>query len=229
MIFDEYQNSSSDTSDEPSSPQPVKLDLRVPSAPSLDKFRIKELLSPQKQIIQYAISALMFRNPVLYLFVALSIEGMFLIAYFLNLGFLECSVFAILLSLSGKLLYTKYSDFVDKFILQIHSDTEEDNNIDEEFEKFTYLLSVVGSRIHCFYLSCRDKREDRSFVGVVIWLWFHSCIFFLTKIFSTFSVVFVSTQFVLFLTPIYFYPCVHPYLNKQLDKLMELVAPKKVN
>ena len=187
IYFDEYQNLSSDTSDEPSSPQTTTLALRVPSSPILDKNKIRLFLMPFRSIIQFILYILMFRNPAQYAFILVNVEVIFFIIHYFNFGFLECTMFILFLVFFGKLVYIKNETF---FVKYIKKESLEKDESDELVDKFTYFLSTIGSRIHCFYLACKQKGEDDSLVSRIIWLWFLSCLFLLTKIISTYSFFF---------------------------------------
>ena len=84
IYFDEYQNLSSDTSDEPSSPQTTTLALRVPSSPILDKNKIRLFLMPFRSIIQFILYILMFRNPAQYAFILVNVEVIFFIIHYFS-------------------------------------------------------------------------------------------------------------------------------------------------
>ena len=165
----------------------------------------------------------MFRNPAQYAFILVNVEVIFFIIHYFNFGFLECTMFILFLVFFGKLVYIKNETF---FVKYIKKESLEKDESDELVDKFTYFLSTIGSRIHCFYLACKQKGEDDSLVSRIIWLWFLSCLFLLTKIISTYSFFFIVTHLILIMTPIYFQPSVYPVFSIYVNKIMELVAPK---
>lgn len=205
-----------------------EIKFRVPSAPFLESQNIKSILQPYEHIIDQIQALLLLRRPVQFGLLAFLCESFLFICYFAVFNFFQFIIFITALYFLTYILINKYSSFIkDNLFPEIEDRGNEDEpNRIYSLDDISSLLSVFGSRIHTFFLGCKQKAEDPTVFGQIVWIVFVFCFFVIAVIVRTFPLFFLIQHTILFLPGLIFHPQIYPSAIPWLQKLMTTIAPK---
>ena len=209
-------------------PEIPEIKFRVPSAPWLAKENIARILLPYEYAIQQVQAMLLMRKPREFVVVVMLIEVVFIVLYQLNSGVLSdvCVIISALMLCA--LVFGQNREYLMENVFTPVEDLGrpgEPNRI-YSIDELADLISIVGSRVHCFVLGCQQKASDRTVVGQMLWMFFLLCCFVAAAILRARMVLWFLVNMVLFLPGIVFHPAVYPSIAPFLNTVMVTIAPK---
>lgn len=209
-------------------PEVPEIKFRVPSAPCLAQEKIAAMLAPYEYAIQQAEAMLLLRRPKEFMDIVLAIQSVLVALYLFSSGLLSdaCVIFCL-----AVLCVIVFKHNRELFMTGIFRPLDDFGRPDEPNRIYTIdeiarFISVIGSRVHCFFLGCRQKATDKTVVGQLLWLSFLSCCFVAASILKTRVVLYFLVNVVLILPGIVFHPAVYPKISSFLTTLMTTIAPK---
>lgn len=199
-----------------------EIKFRVPSTEALRQENIISVLKPYEYLIQQLQTILLWKRPAEYAVIVTIVELLFILGYITNMGFMAGCLVIATLFFTWFIVFNTYKTFIlEKIFPPVYS---EGNLYDlDDIAKF---ISIVGSRIHCFLLGCKQKAEDMSIISQLTWIFFLVCCFIAFKIIKTYVILYAMVHFVLIIVPLIFHPMIHPRILPSLERLMTTIAPK---
>ncbi|OHS97902.1 hypothetical protein TRFO_35773 [Tritrichomonas foetus] len=209
-------------------PEVPEIKFRVPSTPLLETDNIIRFLMPHQALIDQIQALLLWRRPVQFGIFVFLFESILFFIQFTGMGFFPFICFYILILYTLKAISFKYHDFFASVVFPPVEDRGSENETNRIFtlEEIASFISVVGSRIHTFLLGCKQKADDPTIFGQIIWITFLFCFFMLAVIVRTFPLFFLFLHVIVFLPGIIFHPIVNPHILPYLQRLMMTIAPK---
>lgn len=210
-------------------PEVPEIKFRVPSTPCLDSKNIKKILKPYKKIIDFIQELLLWRRPFQFLLLTFFAESFLFTVYITNMGFFQFVVFLLFLYFIVYIIAVKYSRYINIFPSvedESYRGSEDEPNHVYSLDELSSLISIIGSRLHTFFLGCKQKAEDPTIFGQIVWVIFLFCFFVIVVIVKTFPILFLSLHAILFLPGIIFHPLIYPSVLPWLQRLMRTIAPK---
>jgi hypothetical protein len=209
-------------------PPDEEVKLRVPSCPALEVSNIVRALSPYRYVIDQVQAILLWRRPSQFAATFGTVAAVFMVVHLFRLNILSSVVF---LTAAGAVAVFVFDSHRSYFVAEYFPpvvDRGQPTDPDRVYslEELAGAISIIGSRIHCFWLGCVQKATDQSVVGQVIWLLFLLCMFALFAIIPTLLVMEGLALSIVVLPGVLFHPAVYDTMRPTLDQLMRLIAPK---
>ena len=212
----------------PDPPAIPQLKFRVPSTPLLSTDNIINVIKPYEDIIDQLQMLLLWRRPRTFGLLVFFFEAILFFVYITNMTFIPFMVSLSLLSITSRFILYKYHDFIISNFFPPIEDRGNENETNRLFslEEIAKFISVIGSRIHTFILGCKQKADDPTAFGQIIWICFLFCFFVIGVTVRTFPFLFLAFHLIFFVPGIIFHPIVHPYILPYLQRIMTTIAPK---
>jgi len=200
--------------------------FRVPSCPELDKDVICQQLKKYEQLIYRFEAIILWRKPIQLIVLFFLVNFVALFVYYFSISIINVFIITVTL-IVALILINNSKSFRFELLPKIESagNIEESNRI-FTLEELSVFLSTVGSRVHCFWLSCEKKAKDMSFFGQIIWIGLLTCAFIFFKLARTFWTLLIPLDIIMILPGFLFHPSIHPMIHDYLQWLMMIVAPK---
>lgn len=204
-----------------------EIKFRVPSTPSLDSANIQKILQPYESIIVHIQELLLWKRPLQFGLLIFFAESFLFIVYYTDMGFFQFVLFILMIYFFICIIFLKYSYYVKKFFPPIKDrGNEDDPNRIYSLEELSSLISIFGSRLHTFFLGCKQKAEDPTIFGQIVWIIFLFCFFVILVIVKSFPILFLTVHSIIYLPGIIFHPLIYPTVLPWLQRLMRTIAPK---
>lgn len=207
-------------------PEVPEIKFRVPSTPSLDSKNIIQILKPYESIIDHIQELLLWKRPLQFGLLTFFAESFLIIVYIADMGFFQFVFFILMIYFTIYIISVKYSNNFAFFPPIEDRGNEDDPNRIYSLEELSSLISIFGSRLHTFFLGCKQKAEDPTIFGQIVWIFFLFCFFVILVIVKSFPILFLTVHSILYLPGIIFHPLIYPIVLPWLQRLMRTIAPK---
>lgn len=207
-------------------PEVPQIKFRVPSTPSLDSKNIQRILKPYESIIDHIQEILLWRRPLQFGLLIFFAESFLFIVYIIDMDIFQFILFILMTYFLIHIFIVKYSSYINFFPPIEDRGNKDDPNRIYSLEELSNLISIIGSRMHTFFLGCKQKAEDPTIFGQIVWVIFLFCFFVILVIVKSFPILFLVVHSILYLPGFIFHPLIYPTVLPWLQRLMRTIAPK---
>lgn len=204
---------------------PVK--FKVPSCQQLEKEHLVQMLTPYKQYIDQFLALVLWRRPIQLILCLIYINTVSFLIYFLHFSFINVLIIFISTITFISLVYVNHNAFTKFFFPPVltYGEATETNRI-FTLEEIAEVISVVGSRIHCFLQSCAIRATDKNIFGQLAWIAILCCMFVFFKVAKTFWIFYGIINAIFIVPGFIFHPAINPSIKDYLKWVMMVIAPK---